>query len=47
MALSTFGLNWNLNAQMRVTANYIFGDVDGKIADGRVNIFQLRLEIGI
>jgi phosphate-selective porin OprO/OprP len=47
MALSTLGLNWNLNSHMRMTANYIFGDVDGEIADGRVNIFQLRLEIGI
>ena len=43
----TSGITWHLNAQLRLSANYVFAHVTGGPQSGDVSIFQARVEIGI
>lgn len=41
------GVTWHLNAELRLSANYVFAHVADGPQNGEANIFQMRLEIGI
>jgi len=41
----TFGLNWYLNPNVRVSANYIRNDIEHDLYDGAFDVFQTRLQL--
>jgi phosphate-selective porin OprO/OprP len=47
MDLSTTGLTWYWNANVKMKANYITGGVHGGTQNGRVHIFEARFELDI
>ena len=41
----TFGVNWYLNPNVRVSGNYVRSWVDGSATDGAADIFMLRFQM--